>query len=268
MALLRCDFYSEVLAIHTSMSVILPQASASARGAIQRRPQVLYLLHGLGSDHTTWQRETSIERYVAERDVAVIMPTLHRSFHTDMAHGYRYWTFLSEELPAVVHSFFKLSEAREDTFVAGLSMGGYGAFKWALTQPECFAAAASLSGALEVAHGPLPEDDIAMMAEIRANYGNIEEFVGSPHDLFYLAQQVVESQGPIPRLYQWCGVDDYLYGDNLNFRNWAESTDLGLTYEEGPGDHTWGYWDHQIRRVIDWMALRPLQQASAAASES
>ena len=261
MALLRCDFDSEVLNISTSMSVILPQTSSRAGSATQHGPQVLYLLHGLGSDHTTWQRQTSIERYVAERDVAVIMPAIYRSFHTDMAYGYRYWTFLSEELPAIVHSFFNLSEAREDTFVAGKSMGGYGAFKWALTHPERFAAAASLSGALEGAHGPLPKDDVELMADIRLNYSNPEQLAGSPHDLFFLAQQLVERQGPKPRLYQWCGLEDYLYLDNANFRKWAESIDLDFTYEEGPGDHTWGYWDQQIQRVIDWMALRPLPPA-------
>ena len=79
------------------------------------------------------------------------MPQVHRSFYADEAHGCRFWTFLSEELPAVVASFFRVSTRREDTFVAGLSMGGYGALKWALRQPERFAAAASLSGALDVA---------------------------------------------------------------------------------------------------------------------
>jgi S-formylglutathione hydrolase FrmB len=260
MALLRCDFYSEVLDVSAAMTVILPQAPSSARGAHKQKSQVLYLLHGLGSDHTTWQRETSIERYVAERDVVVIMPALHRSFYTDMPYGHRYWTYLNAELPAIVSDFFHISDAREDTFVAGLSMGGYGAFKWALTQPQRFAGAASLSGALEVAHGPLPEDDVAMMAEIRMHYTNIDGLAGSPHDLFHLARRFADSQGPKPRLYQWCGMDDYLYMDNVNFHEWAKSLQLDLTYEEGPGDHTWRYWDQQIQRVIEWMALRPLVQ--------
>src|SRR3954454_13731935 len=128
MALLRCDFFSDVLGLSTSMTAILPQStsaqigmSGSVGGGL---PPVLYLLHGLSDDDTTWLRRTSVERYVAPLGLAVVMPQVHRSFYTDQAHGGRYWTFLSEELPAVVNSFFTVSDRREDTFVAGLSMGG------------------------------------------------------------------------------------------------------------------------------------------------
>src|SRR6478609_11942097 len=155
MAHLRCDFYSEALGLSTAMTVILPQQTSTQIGmtgaAAAGPPPVLYLLHGLSDDDTIWLRRTSIERYVAELGLAVVMPQVHRSFYTDEAYGGRYWTFLSEELPALVSSFFRVSERREDTFVAGLSMGGYGALKWALREPARFAAAASMSGAVDVA---------------------------------------------------------------------------------------------------------------------
>src|SRR5215204_1145839 len=153
MALMRCDFFSDALGLSTSMTVILPQRTQAQIGMASiggdSPPPVLYLLHGLSDDDTTWSRRTSIERYVAPLGLAVVMPQVHRSFYLDEAIGNRYWTFLSEELPSVVGSFFRVSQRREDTFVAGLSMGGYGAVKWALRQPERFAAAASLSGALD-----------------------------------------------------------------------------------------------------------------------
>ncbi len=113
-------------------------------------PPVLYLLHGLSDDDTIWLRRTSIERYVAEFGLAVVMPQVHRSFYLDGEYTGAYWTFVAEELPALVAGFFRVSQAREDTFVAGLSMGGYGAMLHALRQPGRFAAAASLSGALDV----------------------------------------------------------------------------------------------------------------------
>lgn len=96
----------------------------------------LYLLHGLSDDDSIWLRRTSIERYVAQMGIAVVMPQVHRSFYTDMAAGGQYWTFISEELPALARSFFPLSAKREDNFVAGLSMGGYGALKLGLRKPE------------------------------------------------------------------------------------------------------------------------------------
>ncbi|MFD0818010.1 alpha/beta hydrolase, partial [Micromonospora zhanjiangensis] len=154
MALMRCDFFSETLGLNTSMTVLLPQRTATQIGMSGATrdgdPPVLYLLHGLSDDDTIWLRRTSIERYVAPLGLAVVMPQVARSFYTDEANGNRYWTFLSEELPELCRSFFRLSDRREDTFVAGLSMGGYGALRWALRAPHRFAAAASLSGALDL----------------------------------------------------------------------------------------------------------------------
>ena len=151
MALLRCDFFAETLGLSTSMTVILPQETSrqiGMAGAAREDVPVLYLLHGLSDDDTIWSRRTSIERYVAPLGIAVVMPQVHQSFYADEVHGLPFWTFLTEELPELVHGFFRTSTAREDTFVAGLSMGGYGAMKWALREPHRFAAAASLSGAL------------------------------------------------------------------------------------------------------------------------
>jgi putative tributyrin esterase len=64
---------------------------------------------------------------------------------------------------------------------------------------------------------------------------------------------VAKSKGPQPRLYQWCGTEDFLYQDNLVFRDHDARLGLGLTYEEGPGTHEWQYWDTQIQRVLEWL---------------
>ncbi len=121
--------------------------------------RVLYLLHGYSDDQTAWQRWTSIERYAEGLNLAVVMPAAQNSFYTDMVHGGKFFTFLTEELPAVVHDLFPLSTERADTFVAGLSMGGYGAFKLALSRPDLYAAAASLSGALDICEVVKENDD-------------------------------------------------------------------------------------------------------------
>lgn len=140
MALIQCDFHSDVLGMASSMNVILPQQSTTqigmAGGTSKTQYPVLYLLHGLSDDHSIWGRRTSIERYVAGMNLAVVMPNVHRSFYADMKNGGRYWEFISEELLQIVKSFFPVSSRREDTFAAGLSMGGYGAFKLALRCPE------------------------------------------------------------------------------------------------------------------------------------
>lgn len=130
MAFLTCDFFSDALEVGTSVSVVLPQATEGQvgvdAGAGSGPPPVLYLLHGLSDDHTAWARYTAIGRYAEAAGLAVVMPSAGRSFYADEAHGHAYWTFVSEELPSIVRSFFRVSDEAADTFVAGLSMGGYG----------------------------------------------------------------------------------------------------------------------------------------------
>ena len=137
-------------------------------------------------------------------------------------------------------------------------MGGYGAFKLALRHPERYAAAASLSGALrhferEPQEGAAPD----WVEELTNVFGALAGFPASEHDVYFLAQQLAESGAPSPMLYQCCGVDDFLYADNLAFKQHAETLGLPLTYVEGPGEHNWAYWDQQIQQVLAWLPLPP-----------
>jgi putative tributyrin esterase len=252
LALLRCDFFSEALGLSTSMTVILPQETSGQIGmpgsVLTAESPTLYLLHGLSDDDTIWPRRTSIERYVAPLGIAVVMPQVHRSFYTDEEYGNQYWTFLSEELPAVAGRFFRLSSRREDTFVAGLSMGGYGAFKWALRQPDRFAAAASLSGAVDLAgRFRASEPPGGALAHI---FGD-RPVVDTADDLMWLLGNA--DVATLPRLYLCCGTEDFLYEENLKFRDACRAEDVPITVDFGPGAHEWGYWDAKIQDVLSWL---------------
>jgi S-formylglutathione hydrolase FrmB len=252
MILTTVNFHSETLGLRSQMNVILPQRKmADAQAGPAKRYKVLYLLHGLSDDHTAWQRWTSIERYVEPFDMAVIMPAVGRSFYTDMACGTKYWTFVSEELPLLVRDLFPVSEKREDTFVAGLSMGGYGAFKLALSHPHRFAAAASFSGALDV-RSLIGTADGVWLSELRTIFGDLERVAGGPRDLFTLAVAGAKSEVR-PRLFQYCGKADPLYADNLRFRDFIKPFGYSFTWEEDGGDHTWPYWDAMIQKALVWM---------------
>ena len=254
MALFQCSFFSESLRISASMNVIMPQA---ARGQIgmggntaDEPPAVLYLLHGLSDDHSTWLRRTSIERYAANYPLAIVMPAVNRSFYTNIGDN-AYWTFISEELPQLVHSFFNVSNDWKKTFVAGLSMGGYGAFKLGLTHPDRYAAAASLSGALDLTTS---DEKRAALFDFDAIFGPMDQFAGSVNDPLALANRLPTSA--TTRFYQCCGTADFLYQDNLTFKTCAEKAGLNLTYEEHPDEtHNWAYWDQQIQRVLEWLPI-------------
>jgi putative tributyrin esterase len=253
---LRIDFFSDALALSTSMTVLLPQRTTSQIGmagaATDGPPPVLYLLHGLSDDDTTWLRRTSIERYVAPLGLAVVMPQVHRSFYADEHHGGRYWTFLSQELPSLVASWFRVSDRREDTFVAGLSMGGYGALKWALRQPERFAAAASLSGALDIIGrrtGRVRPEDPRMFERI---HGGADP-AGTDDDLFALVGR--SPAAGLPALYVCCGEQDELMPGNTRFVEACAAASIPVTTSFGAGEHDWAYWDATIQDVLAWLPL-------------
>lgn len=256
MALMRCEFFSDVLGLSTSMTVILPESTTRQIGMSGERdsqpPPVLYLLHGLSDDDTTWTRRTSIERYAAGLGLAVVMPAVHHSFYADEAHGLPFWAFLTEELPSVVQQFFRVSAAREDTFVAGLSMGGYGAMKWALREPWRFAAAASLSGALGLVHpSDSPDPDFTRLMD--RVFGN-RSTAGTDEDLLHLVRHA--DPAALPSLYVACGTEDFLYWATQAFLSAAVDGGVDVTVDVGPGDHDWSYWDARIQDVLHWLPLR------------
>lgn len=203
-ALFQVSFYSQTLGMSMQMNVICPQRNDVVS---DKKIPVLYLLHGMSDDHSVWLRNTSIERYVSELNLAVIMPSTHLGWYTDMAHGNKYWTFISDELPKICHSFFKnLSQRREDNFVAGLSMGGYGAVKMGLGASNRFGAVASLSGALDVSAICL-ENQYTEEKPFWTNiFGDAPFVSGSDNDLLALASNLKLSKEPLPKVYLWCGT--------------------------------------------------------------
>ncbi|MBB6626808.1 esterase family protein [Nocardioides sp. KIGAM211] len=256
MAAVTCDFFSDELEMGTSVSVVLPQVTreqigvsgdAGDAGAGRDLP-VLYLLHGLSDDHSAWTRYTSIERYAAAAGIAVVMPAVGRSFYADEAHGHRYWSYASEELPQVMRSFFRISDRPEDTFVAGLSMGGYGALKLALTHPERYAAAASLSGGLDVA-------TLAGFPHRKALFERV--FDGTPgpgDDLFALL--AAADVAALPPLHVSCGTDDPLLPMSERMVAEARAAGADVTDDFRPGAHEWGLWDAVVADVIAWLPVR------------
>ena len=246
--LLTVNFMSHVLQMASGANIILPQSSPEK--TVKKPYKTLYLLHGLSDDHTAWTRYTSIERYAADYDVAVIMPNAHRSFYADWKTRGKYFTFISEELIAIMEEMFPLSSKREERYAAGLSMGGYGAMKLGLSCPEKFSVAASLSGALDVIHRLYTEE--RLRDEFR-EFWNCSEEEREKIDLFLLAEKLNKSNLPKPRLYAWCGTEDFLYPDNVKFRNFMKTLDFDFTYEESTGDHLWHYWDLKIQTVLKFI---------------
>ena len=247
MAILHIDFFSRALGRSAQMNVILPDARSNA----PKPWKTLYLLHGMTDDYTAWQRWTSIERYAEEWGVAVVMPDTRLGWYTDTAVDERYFSFVGDELVRISRRMFpSISHKREDTFVAGLSMGGYGAVKCALKRPETFSKAASLSGALDIFGMTRLDPPLGDQNYWEDIFGPIKQIKGSENDVFAAAEELKNNR---PELFMWCGTEDFLYSMNTAMRDHLLKLGYKLSYSESSGDHNWKYWDREIQNVLAWM---------------
>ncbi|MDQ0151310.1 alpha/beta hydrolase [Eubacterium multiforme] len=254
MALLNCNFFSCVLGYDTSVVVILPEEKKYSYSEDSEKPsfKTLYLLHGMGDDSSSWSRFTSIERYAKNNNLAVIMPTAEHSFYTDAIHGKKYFTFITEELPYIMKRWFPLSNKPEDTFIAGLSMGGYGALKIGFTYPERFGGIASFSGvtSLKGLYERSPEnlkDEI--LTAYRNIFGDIDK-LDEKHDLLKLARKNLMHKNKSPKIIQYIGTEDSLYNENTEFKNKMMELEIPIVYEEWEGKHDWEFWDIAVLKAI------------------
>ena len=238
-----CEFHlnqNNALQKMTSFTAIVPEGKPGPF-------PVFYLLHGLSDDHTAWTRRSSIERYVQELPWIVVMPNGERSFYTDSVSAPKlaFETFFLKDLIGFVDSTFQTIPTRAGRVIAGLSMGGYGAFKLALKHPDLFCAAVSHSGAVAFASQPIGKewDDRQQWVSI---FG--DDPTGGPEDIFALAEKSDPTTRPALRLD--CGVDDFLIESNRHLHSHLDTLKIPHEYSEYPGAHTWEYWDTHVQDTI------------------
>ncbi|MDD3206010.1 MAG: alpha/beta hydrolase family protein [Lachnospiraceae bacterium] len=266
MAFMQCNFFSPVLNFNTNINVFIPTPNSDEILNNKKSDyfqegvkfQVLYLLHGAYGDYSDWLRLTSIEKYAQNHKIAVVMPSASNSFYQNMYKGSEYLTFMNEELPKFVQSIFPVSEKREDTFVAGLSMGGYGAVKLAFEKPEQFAACVSLSGAIDLISvaKQAREGEFASPFLWNSIFENPDNIEGTDADLFALAKKKIALGHKLPKVFQTVGTEDFIYEANVSAKEKMENIGVDLTYEEYPGIHDWDFWDTYIQRALDWLPLK------------
>lgn len=244
MAFATINYHSRSLQKASAFNIIFPDAPS-----ISPPWSTFYLLHGLSDDHTIWMRRTSIERYVGNLPLVVVMPDGGRGWYSNAVEGYRYEDDLIKDVVGLVERAFPVKTEREGRAIGGLSMGGYGAVKLGFKHHEMFCSVNSHSGALGVLRGDLSKNK-ELSPEFTRIFG--KEPKGGPEDPFTIVEQI--DHGRVPALRVDCGTEDFLLEQNRAFHKLLEGSHIPHEYEEFPGAHNWAYWDEHVQEAIAFHA--------------
>ena len=245
MALITLDFYSRELKMSTMVTVLAPDSVRIGQTPLSRR-KCLYFLHGLSDDSTAAMRLSRIELFAREADIIVVMPSVGRSMYCDDVLGQNYFSHVADELPEYLELVMGLSRKREDNYIAGISMGGMGAARIALTYPERYAAVALFSGLLDLKllMPLLTEDHRREFPFLMVAESEIDSTPLNPINLLDAEKQAGLS------VTVRCGEQDELYMMSVAFYEKAKKLGLDVTGVFGPGDHEWHLWDGYIEDFI------------------
>jgi len=277
MAVMRYNFFSEALSLCVDVTITYPSRKLtftkdpskkemdSQEGKTLYREgiklQTVYILHGGSDDDTMPLRYTNLERYAERNCVMTVSAQVKDSFYVDTAYGYKYFTFMTEELPAVIQSLFASSPSREDNFIIGFAMGGNGALLLGLKKPELYSAVVALSGGIGCSVDTdnfFEEMETINLPRLHSTFGDLENFRGSEFDLGYYAKKNIEENIQVPELFLAVGENDFIRDSVRKDRDALRALGYDFHYEEAAGlGHDWDFWDKYMEKALDqWLPLK------------
>lgn len=251
MGMLHYDYLSQILGYHTNIYYIFPGCVHEGK----EPAATLYLLHGGYGNGLDWIRYGDVERLADNYNIAIVMPEVDGScFYADMKHGYRYFTYLTDEVVPLTEGLFPVNKTADKRLVAGFSMGGYGAFKWAFNRPDFFNAAANLSGVsfiIDLLGNEAVADEVnGECGMVALNWGSIEELKGSDSDSKEWIDKAVRENIKLPKLFAAVGTEDASYEYTQKYLAYCKEQGVDVNYEEMSGGHEWKVWNEMLERFI------------------
>lgn len=261
MARIELNYFSQALGRGTDVTILLPgdgPAMMLEQNPYYQRPcKTLFLLHGFYGCHLDWPLNTGVNQLSIDYNLAIVCPSGENSFYLNQKGSYNaYDTFVGVELVDYLRKNLGIALTPEDTFIGGLSMGGYGAIHLGLAHPESFSKIIALSSALiyrEVA-GMKPGTGNAV-----ADYDYYFQTFGAPETLMEREanpeKQLLDLKaagGKIPDIFMAVGTDDMLRDLNRVLRDFFVSEDVPVVYYESPGIHDWKFWNEYLEPSIRW----------------
>ena len=277
MALLTLNFNSQFMSGNQNVNILMPDKpqndSTHSFYSSKKKYKVLWLLHGTFGDYSDWIRKTNIERYVADKQMIVVMPGIgnadYRNWPT-YALGINAEKYIIDELMPMIYNWLPASNKREDHFIAGLSMGGKGALSFSIKYPQLFSKTAILSffpenmdkkinyfqNIYDSNLEELIQTDNEWHAKQRLyncmhNLGSVENYINSDYNLL---KKIKESDiTTLPKLLFTCGTEDSLFKDKIEpFKQFIQENQINANIVLGPDNHEWNVWDRDIQIALDF----------------
>ncbi len=258
MALLQATVFSKSLMRNVPLTIILPVDKLMATGK-QAFP-TLYLLHGIYGNTMDWVVNTRINRWAMEKDLCVVMPSGENSFYLDDPAHFDLWSqFVGQELVELTRRMFPLSQKREETFLGGLSMGGYGALYNGLKYQETFGRILAFSPFLRMDRLKNSSYESGFILSSRSFaercFGDLETLPESDRNPMWQAAQMVKHGLALPEIYLACGDRDELIQGSRQMAEVLEGLQAAYQFDVLPGAHEWDLWDRALEQALNWLPL-------------
>lgn len=262
MAVFNCHFQPMTLGMSTTIRMIIPLGAASGDadhisleeyyGQAAKLP-VLWMLHGGGAYSSEWLYNSTIPLYAEKYQCAVVMPDAQSSLYTNMKHGPRWEDYIAKALPEYVYRNFPISSVREDNYICGLSMGGYGALRIALKYPEHYGSVVAMSSAVGLPFRYVEKQlGDEFDATMHAVFGDRDGLLDSEYNLYRLVDQYCKQENKL-RLFLSVGRNDHTYKDNLELKDYLAKREIKYTWMENEDAHTWDSWNTYLPLAMEWM---------------
>lgn len=255
---LHCDFQSYVLATRVHVDVYLPNIIEFTDSVEDYRKQytfepfkTLFLLHGAWDSGQQWVENTSVIRMAEEAGIALVLPSVGNTFYANTKYGVRYEEYFMDELIGFARGLFPLSDKREENFICGVSMGGYGALKTIFKRPDLFSKCAVMSAVVDLSYSARIIRAIGV--ETDNTIGKWKELKGSEYDLVPMIEALDGRYEELPEIFMIESREDYLRETNEAFHQLLKDKGIRHSYKDYPGMHEWKFWDEHMEECMEFL---------------
>lgn len=259
MAIGTFEFFSNCLRRNVTFKIILPNDVDAGNNEHYKHPmKTLYLLHGYCGMCADWIWNSSVLDMAGRYNLCIVLPSGENSFYLDGKEtGRQYGTFTGQELVNYTRKTFGLSSQREDTFIGGFSMGGFGAIHVGLKFNHTFSKLFAFSSAL-IVHGikdmqPGTENGVANYDYYKMVFGELSQLENSESNPEELVRRIISRKDVMPKIFMACGEEDFLLEANKRFAAFLSEQGVEAVYKESPGYHNYEFWNQYLEQAVKWM---------------